>query len=55
LKALGFTILLVEQNLRFASSVADRHYVIDHGRVAEMIPAAELALRRDRIQSYLGV
>jgi branched-chain amino acid transport system ATP-binding protein len=55
LKAMGFTILLVEQNLRFASSVADRYYVLDHGRVAEMIPAAELEARRDRIQAYLGV
>ncbi len=55
LKAEGFTILLVEQNLRFAATVSDRYYVLDHGRVAEMVPAAELAARRDRVQSYLAV
>jgi branched-chain amino acid transport system ATP-binding protein len=55
LKALGFTILLVEQNLRFAATVSDRYYILDHGRVAEMVPAAELAARRDRVQAYLGV
>ena len=38
LKAQGFTILLVEQNFRFAATVADRHYVIEHGRVVDMIP-----------------
>ena len=38
LKAQGFTILLVEQNFRFAATVADRHYVMDHGRVVDMIP-----------------
>ncbi len=55
LKALGFTILLVEQNLRFAATVADRYYILDHGRVAEMIPAAELPARRERVHAYLGV
>ena len=43
LKAQGFTILLVEQNFRFAATVADRHYVMDHGRVVDMIPNADLA------------
>ncbi len=43
LKAQGFTILLVEQNFRFAATVADRHYVMDHGRVVDMIPNVELA------------
>ena len=42
LKAEGFTILLVEQNFRFAATVADRHYVMEHGRVVDMIPNAEL-------------
>ena len=42
LKAQGFTILLVEQNFRFAATVADRHYVMEHGRVIDMIPNAEL-------------
>jgi branched-chain amino acid transport system ATP-binding protein len=45
----------VEQNLRFAATVADRYYILDHGRVAEMIPAAELPARRERVHAYLGV
>ena len=49
LKAQGFTILLVEQNFRFAATVADRHYVMDHGRVVDMIPNAEL--RREHGQA----
>ena len=55
LKARGFTILLVEQNFRFAATVADRHYVMDHGRVVDMIPSAELAASMTRLNRYLGV
>jgi branched-chain amino acid transport system ATP-binding protein len=55
LKAQGFTILLVEQNFRFAATVADRHYVMDHGRVADMIPNAELGANMDKLHDYLGV
>jgi branched-chain amino acid transport system ATP-binding protein len=55
LKAEGFTILLVEQNFRFASRVADRHYVIENGRVVDMIPNGELESRRDELHEYLGV
>ena len=57
LKKDGFTIVLVEQNLRFASAVADRHYVIERGRVVDQVPAAELAQAQgwERIRSYLGV
>ena len=55
LKAEGFTILLVEQNFRFASRVADRHYVMENGRVVDMIPNAELESRLDKIHEYLGV
>ena len=55
LKAEGFTILLVEQNFRFASRVADRHYVIENGRVVDMIPNAELESRLDDVHEYLGV
>jgi branched-chain amino acid transport system ATP-binding protein len=55
LRTLGFTVLLVEQNFHFASTVADRHYVIDHGRVAEMFVAADLASRSEDIHRYLGV
>ncbi len=55
LKAEGFTILLVEQNFRFASRVADRHYVMENGRVVDMIPNAELDSNLEKIHEYLGV
>jgi branched-chain amino acid transport system ATP-binding protein len=55
LKAEGFTILLVEQNFRFAATVADRHYVMDHGRVVDMIPNAELDANMAKLHDYLGV
>jgi branched-chain amino acid transport system ATP-binding protein len=55
LKREGFTILLVEQNFRFAQTVADRHYVVDHGRVIDMIPNAELDASMDKVHAYLGV
>jgi len=55
LKAQGFTILLVEQNFRFAATVADRHYVMDHGRVVDMIPNSELDANMQKLHDYLGV
>jgi len=55
LKAEGFTILLVEQNFRFASRVADRHYVMENGRVVDMIPNGELDSNFQKIHEYLGV
>jgi branched-chain amino acid transport system ATP-binding protein len=55
IKARGFTVLLVEQNFRFAATVADRHYVMDHGRVVDMIPNAELGANMDKLHEYLGV
>src|SRR5262245_41418701 len=55
LKAEGFTILLVEQNFRFAATVADRHYVMEHGRVVDMIPNARLDANMDKLHDYLGV
>jgi branched-chain amino acid transport system ATP-binding protein len=55
LKAEGFTILLVEQNFRFASRVADRHYVMEGGRVVDMIPNAELESSLKKVHEYLGV
>jgi len=55
LKAQGFTILLVEQNFRFAATVADRHYVMDHGRVVDMIPNADLEANMAKLHDYLGV
>ncbi|PYN28724.1 MAG: ABC transporter ATP-binding protein [Candidatus Rokuibacteriota bacterium] len=55
LKSEGFTILLVEQNFRFAATVADRHYVMEHGRVVDAIANAELATHMDKLHEYLGV
>ena len=55
LKADGFTILLVEQNFHFAQTVADRHYVMENGRVVDAIANAELEANLDRVHDYLGV
>jgi len=55
LKQQGFTILLVEQNFRFAQTVADRHYIVEHGRVVDMVPGAELEANMHRVHEYLGV
>jgi len=55
LKQKGFTILLVEQNFHFAATLADRHYVVEHGRVIDMIRNADLAQNLDKLQQYLGV
>jgi branched-chain amino acid transport system ATP-binding protein len=55
LKARGFTILLVEQNFHFAATVADRHYVMEDGKVVDMIVAAEIEQKRGKLQAYLGV
>jgi branched-chain amino acid transport system ATP-binding protein len=55
LKSEGFTILLVEQNFRFAATVADRHYVMENGRVVDMIPNAQLDASMGKLHEYLGV
>jgi branched-chain amino acid transport system ATP-binding protein len=55
LKDEGFTILLVEQNFRFAATVADRHYVMENGRVVDMIPNAQLEANMGKLHEYLGV
>jgi branched-chain amino acid transport system ATP-binding protein len=55
LRKKGFTILLVEQNFHFAATVADRHYVVEHGQVIDMIPNESLAANMDKLKSYLGV
>jgi branched-chain amino acid transport system ATP-binding protein len=55
LKTQGFTILLVEQNFRFAATVADRHYVVEHGRVVDMIANADLDANMAKLHDYLGV
>ena len=55
LKTDGFTILLVEQNFRFGATVADRHYLMEHGRVVDMIPNAALDAHMAKLHEYLGV
>ena len=55
LKRRGFTVLLVEQNFRFAQTVADRHYVMEHGRVVDMVRNGDLNASMDRLHEYLGV
>ena len=55
LKQQGFTILLVEQNFRFASTVADRYYVMEHGRVVEGFANSELEANLEKLHGYLGV
>ena len=55
LKNEGFTIVLVEQNFHFAATVADRHYVVEQGRVIDMIPNAELEANKFKLHAYLGV
>ena len=55
LKADGFTILLVEQNLRFAGTVADRHYVMERGKIVDEIPNAALQGNMERVSQYLQV
>jgi branched-chain amino acid transport system ATP-binding protein len=55
LKERGLTIVLVEQNFRFAAPLADRHYVMEHGRIAQSFTAAELDSKMDMLRDYLGV
>jgi branched-chain amino acid transport system ATP-binding protein len=55
LKGQGFTILLVEQNFHFAATVADRHYVMEDGRVVDMIASADVEQNIGKLQAYLGV
>ncbi|WP_166256674.1 ABC transporter ATP-binding protein [Marinobacter salicampi] len=55
LREQGFTIVLVEQNFRFAAPLADRHYVIEHGRVVECIEAAELEAKQEQLNRHLSV
>jgi branched-chain amino acid transport system ATP-binding protein len=55
LKQKGFTILLVEQNFHFAATVADRHYVVEHGQVIDMIGNEDVARNTDKLYDYLGV
>lgn len=55
LREKGFTIILVEQNFRFAAPLADRHYIIEHGRVVEQIEAAELDSKQEQLNRHLSV
>jgi len=55
LKKQGFTILLVEQNFRFAATVADRYYVMENGRVVDSFANADLEKNLDKVHEYLGV
>ena len=55
LKDQGFTILLVEQNFRFASTVADRFFVMEHGRIIDRFANAELDANVEKLHDYLGV
>ena len=55
LKTRGFTVLLVEQNFHFASTVADRHYVVEHGHVIDAIDNADIENQKTKLEAYLGV
>ncbi len=55
LKAKGYTIMLVEQNFRFAAPLADRHYLIEHGRIVDCVPRAELDARMESLHRFLGL
>ena len=55
LREKGFTVVLVEQNFRFAAPLADRHYVIEHGQVVEMVAKNELEAKTEVLNEYLGV
>ena len=55
LKSRGFTILLVEQNFHFAATVADRHYVMEDGRVIDMVSSSDVQQSIGKLQTYLGV
>jgi branched-chain amino acid transport system ATP-binding protein len=55
LKSEGFTILLVEQNFRFAATVADRYYIVEHGKIIDGFANSELSANMDKLHTYLGV
>ncbi len=55
LKERGLTVILVEQNFRFVAPLADRHYVVEHGRVVDMVPKEDLASRMEQLKKFLGV
>jgi branched-chain amino acid transport system ATP-binding protein len=55
LKARGYTVVLVEQNFRFAAPLADRHYVIEHGRVVQTVAQDQLEASKETLDGLLGV
>src|SRR5690606_39973444 len=55
LKAKGYTIVMVEQNFRFAAPLADHFYVMEHGQIVEQFPAAQLQEKQSTLDSLLGV
>jgi branched-chain amino acid transport system ATP-binding protein len=55
LKEMGYTIVLVEQNFRFAAPLADRHYVLENGRIVQTVNKDELRAKQDLLHQYLGV
>jgi branched-chain amino acid transport system ATP-binding protein len=55
LKEEGFTILLVEQNFRFASTVADRFYIVEHGKIIDAFANSEIQTNMEKLHTYLGV
>jgi branched-chain amino acid transport system ATP-binding protein len=55
LKQKGYTILLVEQNFRFAATVADRHFVVENGVVVDMIPNDQISVNAEKLKRFLGV
>jgi branched-chain amino acid transport system ATP-binding protein len=54
-KSKGLTVLMVEQNFRFAANVADRHYVMESGKIVDMIVKSDIAGKMERLEEYLGV
>jgi branched-chain amino acid transport system ATP-binding protein len=55
LREKGFTLVMVEQNFRFAAPLADRFYVMEHGRIVETFESAELSSKTELLHEYLGV
>jgi branched-chain amino acid transport system ATP-binding protein len=55
LKELGYTIVMVEQNFRFAAPLADRHHVLENGRIVQTVGKAELQAKQGLLHQYLGV
>jgi branched-chain amino acid transport system ATP-binding protein len=55
LRERGYTVVLVEQNFRFAAPLADRHFLVEHGRIVDMIPRDALPSRTEQLHRFLGV